>query len=103
MYHKYISKNVKKIKHITDFSKHKDILKDIFDNMYQDNAENLYEYFYIYKDLFNEFTNTIIELESSIHCSIDISNENIEYSDISKEIFYNVNKKKSNIIDIMKK
>tara|TARA_B100001063_G_C16656072_1_gene498552 strand:+ start:56 stop:385 length:330 start_codon:yes stop_codon:yes gene_type:complete len=102
MYHTYISKDVKKIKNIVDFSKHKNIIKDIFDNMYQDNAENLYEYFYIYKDLFNEFTNTILELEYSIHSTIDISNEIIEYSDISKEIFYTVNKKKSNIIDIMK-
>lgn len=103
MYHNYISKDIKK-KKLDDifFSKDKILVKNIFDKMFQENAENLYEYYYIYKDLFNEFTVSILELENSIQSNIDISNNYVEDSNISKEIYYDVKIKKKNVIDLMK-
>ena len=102
MYHNYLSKDIKKKKKDILFSKDKILVKNIFDKMFQENAENLYEYYYIYKDLFNEFTISILELEKSIQSNVDISNNYVEYFDISKEIFYDVKIKKKNVIDLMK-
>ena len=81
MYHDYISRKTKDIKTHYNFINDKDKLLDIVYNMVQPNAENIYPQYYIYKELFSEFTCQIVNLDKRLNekkVIFDISNDYIE-------------------------
>lgn len=86
MYHDYISRKPKPMKTNYNFTEHKETLLDIVYKMVQPNAENVYEQYHIYKDLFSDFTCQIVSLDKRLkekHVVFDLSDNFIdEYKEI---------------------
>ena len=90
MYHDYISRKPKPLKTNYNFTEHKETLLDIVYKMVQPNAENVYEQYHIYKDLFSDFTCQIVSLDKRLkekHVVFDLSDNFIdEYKEIMNTI-----------------